>query len=82
MAVQKKENLRMPRSGDMIVEKPRLAISLSKYNSSGEFPQGIAEILKCKIPKLGKVDGKKLRFELQKQGSKFHVLNDWGYLKF
>jgi hypothetical protein len=82
VAVQKKEGLRMPRSGDMIVEKPRLAISLSKYDSSGEYPQGVAEILKCKMPKLGKVDGKKLRFELQRQGSKFHVLNEWGYWKF
>lgn len=82
VAVQKKENSRMPRSGDMIVEKPRLAIALSKYNSVGEYPQGIAEILKCKMPKLGKADGKKLRFELHNQGSKFHVLNDWGYLKF
>lgn len=82
VAVQKKEGLRMPRSGDMIVEKPRLAISLSKYDSSSEYPQGIAEVLKCKMPKLGKIDGKKLRFELQRQGSKFHILNDWGYLKF
>jgi hypothetical protein len=84
VAVQKKEGLRMPRSGDMILEKPRLAISLSKYNSDSnlDYPQGIAEVLKCKMPKLGKVDGKKLRFELQKNGSKFHVLNEWGYLKF
>ena len=82
VAVQKKEGLRMPRSGDMIIEKPRLAISLSKYPSNAEYPQGIAEVLKCKMPKLGKIDGKKLRFELQRNGSKFHVLNEWGYLKF
>jgi len=82
VAVQKKEGLRMPRSGDMIVEKPRLAISFSKYNSSGEDPQGICEILKCKMPKRGKIDGKKLRFEITNQGSRFRVLNDWGYLKF
>jgi len=82
VAVQKKEGLRMPRSGDMIVEKPRLAISLSKYASNAEYPQGIGEVLKCKMPKMGKVDGKKLRFELQKNGSKFNILNDWGYLKF
>lgn len=82
VAVQKKEGTRMPRSGDMILEKPRLAISLSKYESNAEYPQGIAEVLKCKMPKLGKVDGKKLRFELQRQGSKFHVLNEWGFLKF
>jgi len=66
----------------MIIEKPRLAISLSKYASNAEYPQGIGEVLKCKMPKMGKVDGKKLRFELQKNGSKFNILNDWGYLKF
>lgn len=82
VAVQKKEGVRMPRSGDMIIEKPRLAISLSKYESSGEYQQGIAEILKCKMPKLGKVDGRKCRFELQKNGSLFNILNDWGYLRF
>lgn len=84
VAVQKKEGLRMPRSGDMILEKPRLAISLSKHNSmtNDECPQGVCEVLKCKMPKVGKADGKKLRFELQKNGSRFHVLNDWGWWKF
>ena len=82
VAIQKKEGQRMPRSGDMIVEKPRLAISLSKYESSNDYPQGICSILKCKMPKLGKIDGKNLRFELQRQGSLFHVLNDWGYTRF
>jgi hypothetical protein len=82
VAVQKKEGTRMPRSGDMIVEKPRLAITLSKKECNSEYPQGIASILKCKMPKIGKVDGKSLRFELQRQGSKFNVLNDWGYWKW
>lgn len=82
VAIQKKEGQRMPRSGDMIVEKPRLAISLSKHETSNDDPQGICSILKCKMPKLGKIDGKNLRFELQRQGSLFHVLNDWGYTRF
>jgi hypothetical protein len=82
VAIQKKEGQRMPRSGDMIVEKPRLAISLSKYDTADDNPQGICSILKCKMPKLGKIDGKNLRFELQRQGSFFHVLNDWGYTRF
>ena len=82
VAIQKKEGQRMPRSGDMIVEKPRLAISLSKYDTSNDYPEGICSVLKCKMPKLGKIDGKNLRFELQRQGSLFHVLNDWGFTRF
>jgi hypothetical protein len=82
VAIQKKEGQRMPRSGDMIVEKPRLAISLSKYDTADDNPQGICSILKCKMPKLGKIDGKNLRFELLRQGSFFHILNDWGYTRF
>lgn len=82
VAIQKKEGLRMPRSGDMVLEKPRLAISFTKLDSSGEYPQGYCEIIKAKIPRLGKIDGKKLRYEIVNNGSKFSVLNDWGYLKF
>lgn len=82
VAIQKKEGQRMPRSGDMILEKPRLAISLSKYDSSSEYPQGICTVLKCKMPKHGKIDGKNMRFELQRQGSLFNVLNEWGYTRF
>jgi hypothetical protein len=82
VAVQKKKNQRMPRSGDMIVEKPRLAIAFSTLSSSNENPEGVCEILKCKMPKLGKIDEKKLRFEIQNRGSKFHILNDWGYMRF
>lgn len=81
VAVQKKENIRMPRAGDMMVEKPRLAITLSKKNIDSEYPQGIAEILKCKMPKKAKADGKRLRFELKRQGSQFNILNDWGWYK-
>jgi len=72
----------MPRAGDMVIEKPRLAISFSKYESSGDYPQGICSVLKCKMPKMGKMDGKNLRFELQRQGSFFQVLNDWGFVKY
>ena len=82
VAIQKKEGLRMPRSGDMVLEKPRLAISFTKLDSSGEYPQGYCEIIKAKIPRLGKIDGKKLRYEIVNNGSKFSTLNDWGYLKF
>ena len=82
VAVQKKKNQRMPRSGDMIVEKPRLAIAFSTLSSSNENPEGVCEILKCKMPKLGKIDEKRCRFEIQNRGSKFHILNDWGYLRF
>jgi hypothetical protein len=82
VAIQKKEGLRMPRSGDMVLEKPRLAISFTKLDSSGEYPQGYCEIIKAKIPRLGKIDGKKLRYEIVNNGSKFSILNDWGYLKF
>ena len=82
IAIQKKKGSRMPRSGDMVLEKPRLAISFSSYASTGENPMGVCEILKCKMPKLGKIDGKKLRFELQNRGSYFYILNDWGYIRF
>jgi hypothetical protein len=73
VAIQKKEKMRLPRSGDLVMEKPRLAIAFSKYDSNGENPQGLCEVIKCKMPKMGKVDGKKLRFE---------ILNDWGYLRY
>lgn len=81
VAVQKKEGQRMPRAGDALLEKPRLAVAFSKKESSDENPQGVCEILKCKMPKLGKIDGKKLRFEITDKGSRFHVLNSWGYYK-
>jgi Ni2+-binding GTPase involved in maturation of urease and hydrogenase len=82
VAIQKKEGTRMPRSGDLVIEKPRLAISIAKINSQNERPEGYCEVLKCKMPKVGKVDGKKCRFEISNQGSKFITLNDWGYWRF
>lgn len=82
VAVQKKEGTRMPRSGDLIVEKPRLALSFSKLLTGEENPQGCCEILKCKMPKLGKIDGKKCKFEITNRGSGFHIMNDWGFWRF
>jgi hypothetical protein len=79
VAVQKKEGQRMPRSGDLILEKPRLAISIAKVPSNSDNVIGIAEILKAKNVREGKCDGKKLRFEITEWGSRLHVLNDWGY---
>jgi hypothetical protein len=80
VAVQKKKNQRLPRSGDLVMEKPRLALAFSTLSSSNnENPEGVCEVLKCKAPKLGKIDEKKLRFEITHRGSKFNVLNDWGF---
>jgi hypothetical protein len=79
IAIQKKEGVRMPRSGDMIVEKPRLALSFSKLLSGIDNPQGICEILKGKAPKIGRIDGKKYHFEITDRGSRFRLLKDWGY---
>lgn len=77
VAIQKKENQRLPRSGDLVLEKPRLAISFSKTDKENSI--GVCEILKAKIPRLGNCDGKKVRFEITQLGSHFKVLNSWGY---
>lgn len=77
IAVQKKEGQRLPRSGDMIMEKPRFAMTMTKV--PGEKDVGIAEIIKAKEVKLGKCDGKRLRYEIKDLGSRFLVLNDWGW---
>lgn len=81
VGVQKKEGQRLPRSSDMVLEKPRLAIALSKDVHAGPDNIGVVEILKAKIPIAGKCDGKKLRFEFIGRGSGFKVLQDWGYWK-
>lgn len=78
VAVQKKKGQRLPRSGDLIMEKPRLAITLSSVDGS-EY--GMVEIVKAKICKGGKHDGKKLKFEIVEHGSTFRVVNDWGFLR-
>lgn len=77
VAVQKKEGQRMPRAGDMLLEKPRLAITLTK--ESNERAIGIAEIIKAKLVKLGKADGKKLRYEILNLGSRIKTITDWGW---
>lgn len=79
VAVQKKTGAALPRSGDLILEKARLGISLSKM--PGKEEKGVAEVLKAKDVKLGKCDGKKLIFEMIRWGSEFNVLNDWGYYR-
>ena len=82
VAIQKKEGSRMPRSGDMVVEKARLALSFSKLQAGINDPQGICEILKGKAPKMGRVDGKKYQFEITERGSKFVMIKDWGFYRF
>ena len=77
IAIQKKQGAALPRSGDLVMEKPRLVISLSKIPGADNL--GTAEILKAKIVRLGKCDGKKLNFEIINWGSTFRILRDWGY---
>lgn len=78
VAVQKKKGQRLPRSGDLIMEKPRLAVTLSAVEGT---EKGVAEIVKAKICKGGRHDGKKLMFEIVDNGSTFKVLQDWGFLR-
>lgn len=78
---QQKEGARLPRSGDLIMEKPRLAITFRKSTTMDENVIGIAEVMKAKNVRLGKLDGKKLKYELQDKGSKFQVLTNWGWWK-
>jgi hypothetical protein len=79
VCVQHKVGARLPRSGDLILEKPRLAISLKKIEGSHEDVVGVAEIIKCKHPKIGKMDGKRLKYEIRNNGSMFNTLIDWGF---
>ena len=79
VAVQKKKGQKLPRSGDLIMEKPRLAITLSGIEGT---PYGIAEIVKAKIPKGGRHDGKRLRCEMVEHGSTFTIHDEWGFHKF
>jgi hypothetical protein len=77
VAIQKKKGAALPRSGDLVMEKPRLVISLTGIPGEDNF--GIAEILKAKNVRLGKCDGKKLNFEITHGGSMFKTLREWGY---
>lgn len=78
VAIQKKQGATLPRSGDLVMEKPRLAISLSKMQGLQET-RGVAQILKAKAVKAGKCDDKKLIFEIADWGSNFKTIQDWGY---
>ena len=79
---QQKEGARLPRSGDLILEKPRLAFALKKISTDNEITCGMAEIQKAKNVRLGKCDGKKIEFELREQGSVFHITKPWGYWRY
>ncbi len=76
---QHKVGSKLPRSGDLVMEKPRLAIALKKVDENNDNVIGIAEILKAKSPRLGKMDGKKLKYEIKNHGSLFDVKIDWGF---
>jgi hypothetical protein len=80
VGIQKKEGVRLPRSGDLVLEKPRLAVSLTKY--PGEKDIIICEILKGKNVRMGKCDGKKAKFEILDLGSRFKELHSWCYGEF
>jgi len=79
VCIQQKTNAPLPRSGDLVMEKPRLAISFRKINTENDDIIGVVEIQKAKNVRLGKCDGKKLEFHLQHQGSSFHITKDWGW---
>jgi hypothetical protein len=70
ICIQHKVGAKLPRSGDLVMEKPRLAVALKKLDGNDDSVIGIAEILKAKHPKIGKMDGKKLKYEIK---------IDWGY---
>jgi hypothetical protein len=76
---QHKIGAKLPRSGDLIMEKPRLAVALKKLEENNDNVIGVAEILKAKTPKIGKMDGKKLKYEIKNHGSFFETLIDWGF---
>lgn len=76
---QQKEGVRLPRSGDLICEKPRFAVTLRKVKTENNDIIGIAEVIKAKNVLLGKMDGKRLKYEIRKNGSEFKTLINWGY---
>jgi len=79
VCIQKKEKQKMPRSGDLALEKPRLAVTFTKVATNNDNVIGIAEILKAKNVKMGKMDGKKLKYEITRNGSQFKTLVQWGF---
>jgi hypothetical protein len=81
VAIQHKEGSRLPRAGDLVMEKPRLAITFRKTATDTDIIAGSCEILKAKNIRKGKCDGKKLMFEIVEGGSRFKITNDWGYYR-
>ncbi len=79
VGIQKKEGTRLPRSGDLVLEKPRLVLTLSKV--PGEKELIIGEILKGKAHRMGKCDGKKAMYEIKDLGSRFKEERAWGWWK-
>jgi len=79
VCIQQKEGARLPRSGDLVMEKPRLAISIKKIQTTTEDICGVVEIQKAKNVRLGKCDGKKLEFQILDNGSRFKVIRSWGW---
>jgi hypothetical protein len=79
VCIQKKEGQRLPRSGDLVLEKPRLAITFTKIANESDNVVGIAEVLKAKNVRLGKMDGKRLKYEIVKNGSTFKTITNWGW---
>lgn len=81
VAIQHKEGSRLPRAGDLVMEKPRLSIAFRKTPTTDDRIAGSVEILKAKNIRKGKCDGKKLMFEIVDGGSRFRITNDWGYYR-
>jgi hypothetical protein len=79
VAVQKKEGSRLGRGGDMLMEKPRLAISL--YDPQLNY--FIAEITKMKFPRPdgARHNHKQCKYDLV-YGSRIRMLTEWVSEKF
>jgi len=54
-------------------------LQFRKVSTESDDVIGIAEIQKAKNVRGGKMDGKKLRYQILDRGSRFKVLNNWGW---
>uniref|UniRef100_A0A6M3LU46 Putative bifunctional DNA primase/polymerase n=1 Tax=viral metagenome TaxID=1070528 RepID=A0A6M3LU46_9ZZZZ len=81
VCIQHKEGASLPRSADLAMEKPRLAIALRKISKDDDIVTGYATLIKVKHPKMGKMENKKLKYEIRHHGSEFKTLIDWGFWK-
>jgi hypothetical protein len=81
VCIQHKEGAALPRSADLVMEKPRLAIALKKIAKDEDTVTGYATLLKVKHPKMGKMENKKLKYEIRHHGSEFKTLIEWGFWK-